>query len=81
MGRAVGSTMVNLNTAILAAISIGLPSIDEQDEIAKRLATLSLHIRGEEQALRKRQLQKSALMDDLLTGRVRVTPLLETADA
>lgn len=79
MGRAVGSTMANLNTSILAAISIGRPAITEQDEVARRIAGASLRIRTEEQTLQKLYLEKSGLMDDLLTGRVRVTPLLENA--
>lgn len=80
MGRAVGSTMANLNTAILAAISIGRPSVGEQDEIARRVTSASLRIRSEEQTLQKLRLEKSGLMDDLLTGRVRVTPLLTELD-
>jgi type I restriction enzyme S subunit len=81
MGRAVGSTMANLNTSILEAILIGRPAVNEQDEIARRVAGASLRIRAEEQELQKLRLEKSGLMDDLLTGRVRVTPLLETATA
>lgn len=79
MGRAVGSTMANLNTSILAAISVARPPIDEQDEIVERLRSASSRIRGEEQALQKMRFEKAGLMDDLLTGRVRVTPLLEAA--
>lgn len=71
--------MANLNTSILAAISIGRPAITEQDEVARRIAGASLRIRTEEQTLQKLYLEKSGLMDDLLTGRVRVTPLLENA--
>lgn len=77
MGRAVGSTMANLNTSILEAILIGRPAVNEQDEIARRVAGASLRIRAEEQELQKLRLEKSGLMDDLLTGRVRVTPLLQ----
>jgi type I restriction enzyme S subunit len=76
MGRAVGSTMPNLNTSILAAICIARPSIDEQDEITKRVKSTSLRINSEEQTLEKLRLEKAGLMDDLLTGRVRITPLL-----
>lgn len=76
MGRAVGSTMANLNTSILAAITIARPDITEQGEIAKRLKSVGQRITGEERQLAKMQLEKAGLMDDLLTGRVRVTPLL-----
>ena len=80
MGRAVGSTMANLNTSILAAISIARPTVHEQNEIARRVAGASLRIRAEEQALQKLRIEKAGLMDDLLTGRVRVTPLLADAE-
>lgn len=79
MGRAVGSTMANLNTSILAAITIARPPVIEQNEIARRLKSLNKRIRFEEEELEKRQFEKSGLMDDLLTGRVRVTPLLVEA--
>lgn len=79
MGRAVGSTMANLNTSILAAITIARPPVTEQNEIARRLKSLNKRIRFEEEELEKRRFEKSGLMDDLLTGRVRVTPLLEAA--
>lgn len=79
MGRAVGSTMANLNTSILAAISIARPPIKEQNEIARRLKSLNKRIRFEEQEFEKRQSEKAGLMDDLLTGRIRVTPLLAEA--
>jgi type I restriction enzyme S subunit len=77
MGRAVGSTMANLNTSILAAITIARPPVTEQNEIAKRLKSLNKRISFEEEELEKRRFEKVGLMDDLLTGRVRVTPLLE----
>ncbi|AXA84491.1 hypothetical protein DCD74_07150 [Lysobacter oculi] len=79
MGRAVGSTMANLNTSILASITIGRPVVNEQDEIVSRVASASLRIRTEEQTLQKLYLEKAGLMDDLLTGRVRVTSLLARA--
>lgn len=78
MGRAVGSTMANLNTSILGAISIARPTVTEQNEIAKRIASTSMRIRTEERTLQKLRLEKAGLMNDLLTGRVRVTPLLTT---
>lgn len=79
MGRAVGSTMANLNTSILAAITIARPPVTEQNEIARRLKSLNKRIRFEEEELEKRRFEKTGLMDDLLTGRVRVTPLLEAS--
>ena len=42
----------------------------------KVLRELSKRIDSEADSLAKRQLEKAGLMDDLLTGRVHVTPLL-----
>lgn len=80
MGRAVGSTMANLNTSILAALTIARPSVSEQNEIAERLKSVAKRIRHEEEQLGKMRFEKAGLMDDLLTGRVRITPLLVPAE-
>ena len=77
IGRAVGSTMANMNTSILSAITIARPDTTEQNEIALRLKCAAQRIAQEEREMAKMQSEKSGLMDDLLTGRVRVTPLLE----
>lgn len=69
--------MANLNTSILAAITIARPDIAEQNEIALRLKVAGQRISGEERMLAKMRFEKTGLMDDLLTGRVRVTPLLD----
>lgn len=76
LGRAVGSTMANLNTAILAELTIARPIVDEQNEITLRLKATTLRMNQELADLAKLRQQKIGLMDDLLTGRVRVTPLL-----
>ncbi|VFR46878.1 Type I restriction-modification system, specificity subunit S [plant metagenome] len=44
--------------------------------IAQRLFAIEKKLADEVSALKKRRQEKSGLMDDLLTGRVRVTPLL-----
>jgi type I restriction enzyme S subunit len=44
--------------------------------IAERLCMLQKQIDATALELQKRLSEKSGLMDDLLTGRVRVTPLL-----
>lgn len=58
-----------------------VPPIDEQLSIEKRLKTISERIQHEALKVKKLKLEKSGLMDDLLTGRVRVTSLLDTAKA
>jgi type I restriction enzyme S subunit len=53
-----------------------LPKKGEQQLIIDLYAAASGQIDREEAALNKLKQQKVGLMDDLLTGRVRVTPLL-----
>lgn len=70
--RAVGTTMVNLNTTLLLQLEFAFPPIGEQVEIVGRIAGADAAIRQETASLRKLALLKSGLMNDLLTGRVRV---------
>jgi type I restriction enzyme S subunit len=49
----------------------------EQDEIAKRISRMNETIKVTEDQARKLRSLKTALMQDLLTGRKRVTALLE----
>lgn len=58
---------------------LGWPDKEEQVQISQCLRTVSERIRSEVEFVRKLNLEKSGLMDDLLTGRVRVTPLLAAA--
>lgn len=58
---------------------VPLPSPDEQTLAETRLQVIQRRIDSEQLSLDKLRLQKSGLMDDLLTGRVRVTHLLEVA--
>lgn len=62
----------------LGSVNAGVPSLDEQERIELRIATYESKLLAEEAELGKLQSMKSGLMDDLLTGRVRVTPLLES---
>ena len=64
------------NSAILMALRFPTPTPDEQGEIVNRNAVLSLRLEQESCELAKLLEVKAGLMDDLLTGRVRVTPLL-----
>jgi type I restriction enzyme S subunit len=60
----------------IAQFQIALPKKGEQQLIIDLYAAASGQIDREEAALNKLKQQKVGLMDDLLTGRVRVTPLL-----
>jgi type I restriction enzyme S subunit len=76
--RAVGSTMVNLNGAILKALVIPRVSVEEQRSIAQAIRSHDRRIAAETAALAKLTLLKQGLTHDLLTGRVRVPLALRT---
>jgi type I restriction enzyme S subunit len=69
-------SMKNLPKSRLFAMLVAFPCTDEQTKIAARMAAADERVASEESFLEKLRAQKSGLMDDLLTGRVRVTPLL-----
>ena len=73
--RAVGTTMVNLNTKLLSHLQFGFPQKEEQDLAVSRMSQAASVIAQEEANLAKLKLMKSGLMDDLLTGRVRINEL------
>lgn len=68
-----GTKQQSLNRSIVEAIPIKIPAtIEEQKRIAKLLSDANRSIFGEEEYLDKLIRIKSGLMQDLLTGRVRV---------
>lgn len=71
-----GTTNPHLNVSEVRQFILPLPPFSEQVEIDARLNGLERRIRAEASELEKLAVLKSGLMDDLLTGRVRVTPLL-----
>ncbi len=60
----------------IAQFYIGFPQPSEQDAITTAFDELCRREIVEQALLDKLRLQKSGLMDDLLTGRVSVAPLL-----
>lgn len=67
-----GGIFTNLTTQILKEFQVVLPPLNEQLEIAKSLSTLDNHLNGTLHKLRSYEGLKKALMQDLLTGKVRV---------
>lgn len=61
-----------------ASVPLPVPSTDEQSRLVSIVLAHKHRQEQEEGALKKLMEQKQGLMDDLLTGRVRVTPLLES---
>jgi type I restriction enzyme S subunit len=65
-----------INIGEVKRIFFGLPGRNEQKEIAKCLVAIQERIDSSKRGLAKHASIKTALMQDLLTGEVRVTPLL-----
>lgn len=73
-GTKSGSPSLNRND--IHPLWVGRPDLNEQQEIVERLTSHSTIETQTKQEFEKLKSLKIALMDDLLTGRVRVTPLL-----
>lgn len=78
--NAVGSTMPSLNNAVMDNLVVSFPSVDEQDEIVRRIGAVHSAIEIRLRHLEKLNALKTALMQDLLTGKKRVTPLMENME-
>ncbi|WP_457356055.1 restriction endonuclease subunit S [Roseateles sp. P5_D6] len=75
----VGTTRAELSIAPLKKLRFALPEPNEQALIERVLSDHDQQLRTEGSTLSKLRTLKSGLLDDLLTGRVRVTPLLTPA--
>ena len=71
-------SMKNISQAAIRSLLVAAAPLQEQIEISVRANVLALRLRQEMAVLGKLRQQKNGLMDDLLTGRVRVTRLLES---
>lgn len=76
-----GSTYPEITLPALRNIFIPIPNPDEQDQIVKSLDISATQIRRTEGNLTKLRSLKTALMQDLLTGKKRVTALLNDTEA
>lgn len=71
--NAVGQTMPNMNTTILAELPLMVASSrEEEDKIAKTLSTWDKAIATTEKLIETSKQQKKALMQQLLTGKKRL---------
>ena len=73
--NAIGSTMPSLNNSVMERLAIAFPGIDEQREIVRRREELDATIRTLLDHLFKMRYIKTGLMQQLLTGKRRVTEL------
>ena len=71
-----GGVMSAIRSETLRSLCLPTPSIEEQRDMELRMKAISHRIDAESRSVKKLCLEKFGLMDDLLTGRVRVTPLL-----
>jgi len=71
-----GTTNPHLNVSEVKNFEVPLPPFVEQQDIAERLSGLESRLQSEMREQLKLELLKAGLMDDLLTGRVRITALL-----
>lgn len=72
-----GSTREKLNQLVLRSIDIPLPPLSEQRHIAKILSQIDETIEKEQKYKEKLEEIKKGLMEDLLTGKIRVDYLIE----
>ena len=71
--NAVGSTMPSLNNGVMERLLMLMPDATEQAQIGERVVSMELVIDKFRSELNKLSLTKTGLMQDLLTGKVRVT--------
>ncbi|MCY3985741.1 MAG: restriction endonuclease subunit S, partial [Candidatus Dadabacteria bacterium] len=67
-----GSTFEAINGAELRRFSIKIPPLPEQKKIASILTSIDKNIEEKQRKLQKTEFLKKSLMQDLLTGKVRV---------
>lgn len=75
---ATSSGLNTINRTKLNRLEVAVPPLSEQERIVSGELSFSSRLSGEEYTLEKLRRKKIALMNDLLTGRVRVTALLES---
>lgn len=78
IAEATGTTVRHTSPSRIKSCHVARPKLQEQNIAAQQIATADARLKREEANLLKQRQTKSGLMDDLLTGRVRVTPLLES---
>lgn len=75
-----GSAQHNFNVGEMRRLLMPVPSCGEQDVIVQAIDVHEARTRVEERQLRKLRALKQGLMEDLLTGRVRVARFLESSE-
>ncbi|WP_162623039.1 restriction endonuclease subunit S [Billgrantia lactosivorans] len=81
VAEATGTTVRHTSPERMMSVKMATPPKAEQLRIDSAYRATKTKIHSEKSTLRKLNYEKASLMDDLLTGRVRVTPLLDQAQA
>jgi type I restriction enzyme S subunit len=79
IAKATGTTVRHTSPEKILSEYVLVPGVEEQTETSRIIATHEQRISEEKNVAKKLLAHKHGLMDDLLTGRVRVTPLLKDA--
>ncbi|MNJ38590.1 EcoKI restriction-modification system protein HsdS [compost metagenome] len=79
IAEATGTTVRHTSPDRIKSCYVARPKLQEQQLAAQRITTVDAKRKFEEAKLLKLKQTKSGLTDDLLSGRVRVTPLLAKA--
>ena len=72
-----GSTFQSINKSVLESFPVPMPPKEEQKKIASILSSVDEKIQKEQEYKQKLQELKEGLMQDLLTGKVRVNHLID----
>ena len=70
--KAIGSTFLEISKKDMKNIEIALPSVEEQKAIAQILSDMDAEIEALEEKLEKVKTIKQGMMQELLTGRIRL---------
>ncbi|MDD2271135.1 MAG: restriction endonuclease subunit S [Desulfuromonadaceae bacterium] len=71
--RSSGSTVLGIKQSVFRKMVFPFPPVEEQKIIAHSLNGVNRRVNSEQASLRKYSISKSGLMQDLLTGQVRVS--------
>ena len=69
--------MAKISAAVVQGLRVTMPPLEEQQRVLAAVSAADSRIESEVKLRNGLATMKSGLMDDLLTGRVRVTPLLQ----
>lgn len=78
--KGIGAGVPKLALFRIQQLLVAWPCMEEQQRIVRRLQSVNSFIQKHRKELGKMQSLKTALMQDLLTGKVRVTPLMDSTE-